>query len=96
MDLRDQFAMAALQGLLANLGMNTGNADFVIAEATYRFADAMIEVREKDSVDSVTDAKAQLIRAIELEHNITVSEDLCVVHLIHCLRFGFVPKKEDV
>ena len=96
MDIRDQFAMAAMQGLLANSGMNTGNADFVIAEATYRFADAMIAEREKDSVDSVTDAKAQLIRAIELEHNITVFEHLCIVHLIHCLRFGFVPKKEDV
>lgn len=50
MDLRDQFAIAALQGLLANLGMKTGNADFVIAEAAYRFADAMIEVRESGLV----------------------------------------------
>jgi hypothetical protein len=56
----------------------------------------LLAEREKDSVDSVTDAKAQLIRAIELEHNITVFEHLCIVHLIHCLRFGFVPKKEDV
>ena len=54
MDLRDQFAMAALQGLLANLGMKTGNADFVIAEATYRFADAMIAEREKDDVELVS------------------------------------------
>jgi hypothetical protein len=46
----------------------------------------MLAEREKDSVDSVTDAKAQLIRAIELEHNITVFEHLCIVHLIHCTR----------
>lgn len=92
MDLRDQFAIAAMQGMLAS-GIK---AKSHISENAYEYADAMIEVREKDSVDSVTDAKAQLIRAIELEHNITVSEHLCIVHLIHCLRFGFVPKKEDV
>ena len=95
MDLRDQIAIAALQGLLANPN-NWMSVPEVLAEAAYKHADAMIAEREKDSVDSVTDAKAQLIRAIELEHNITVSEHLCIVHLIHCLRFGFVPKKEDV
>lgn len=93
MDIRDQFAMAAMQGLLTSgerWNYNTIGLD------SYDIADAMLAEREKDSVDSVTDAKAQLIRAIELEHNITVSEHLCIVHLIHCLRFGFVPKKEDV
>ena len=93
MDLRDQFAIAAMQGQVANGRMKDQKN---IAEVAYLQADAMIAEREKDSVDSVTDAKAQLIRAIELEHNITVSEHLCIVHLIHCLRFGFVPKKEDV
>lgn len=93
MDLRDQFAIAAMQGQVANGWMKDQKN---IAEVAYLQADAMIAEREKDSVDSVTDAKAQLVRAIELEHNITVSVHLCIVHLIHCLRFGFVPKKEDV
>ena len=90
MDLRDQFAIAALPKLMGNYPAQNA------AIEAYKMADLMIADREKDSVDSVTDAKAQLIRAIELEHNITVSEHLCIVHLIHCLRFGFVPKKEDV
>ncbi|OTG58850.1 hypothetical protein B9T36_10965 [Acinetobacter sp. ANC 4204] len=94
MDLRDQFAMAALQGFISHRGFLCVNEQ--AAKRCYEIADAMIAEREKDSVDSVTDAKAQLVRAIELEHNITVSEHLCIVHLIHCLRFGFVPKKEDV
>ena len=68
MDLRDQFAMAALQGLLANSGMNTGNADFVIAEATYRFADAMIAEREKDDVETKDQIKQMLVDAIKEEH----------------------------
>lgn len=45
--LRDKFAMAAMQGFLANSGMNTGNADGVIAEAAYRHADAMMKERAK-------------------------------------------------
>ena len=90
MDIRDQLAM---QGLLTSGESWNYNT---IGRDSYDIADAMLAEREKDSVDSVTDAKAQLIRAIELEHNITVSEHLCIVHLIHCLRFGFVPKKEDV
>ena len=93
MDIRDQFAMAAMQGLLTSGESWNYNT---IGRDSYDIADAMLAEREKDSVDSVTDAKAQLIRAIELEHNITVSEHFCIVHLIHCLRFGFVPKKEDV
>lgn len=93
MDIRDQFAMAAMQGLLTSGESWNYNT---IGRDSYDIADAMLAEREKDSVDSVTDAKAQLIRAIELVHNITVSEHLCIVHLIHCLRFGFVPKKEDV
>jgi hypothetical protein len=68
MDLRDQFAIAALQGLLANLGMKTGNADFVIAEATYRFADAMIAEREKDDVETKDKIKQMLVDAIKEEH----------------------------
>ena len=68
MDLRDQFAMAALQGLLANLGMKTGNADFVIAEATYRFADAMIAEREKDDVETKDQIKQMLVDAIKEKH----------------------------
>lgn len=93
MDLRDQIAIAALQGLLANPN-NWMAVPEVLSEAAYKHADAMIAEREKGSVDSVTSAKAQLIQAIEWEHNITVNngEFLCIKHLIEYLRSGFKPE----
>ena len=89
MDLRDQFAIAALQGLLANLGMKTGNADFVIAEATYRFADAMIEVREKDDVETKDKIKQMLVDAINEKHPGLMPSTACTaVHLFFNLTTG--------
>jgi len=54
--LRDQFAMAALQGLLAqsagadprklNLGRNE-TLETICAEGAYKLADAMLEVRDR-------------------------------------------------
>ena len=84
MDIRDQFAMAAMQGLLTSGESWNYNT---IGRDSYDIADAMLAEREKDSVDSVTDAKAQLIRAIELEHNITVSETfaLCTLFIAYVL-----------
>lgn len=89
MDLRDQFAIAALQGLLANSGMNTGNADFVIAEAAYRFADAMIEVREKDDVETKDQIKQMLVDAIKEKHPGLMTSTVCTAeHLIYQLTTG--------
>ena len=89
MDLRDQFAIAALQGLLANLGMNTGNADFVIAEATYRFADAMIAEREKDDVETKDQIKQMLVDAIKEKHPGLNPSTVCTAeHLIFNLTTG--------
>lgn len=48
MDLRDQIAMAALQGILANPN-NWMAVPEVLAEAAYKHADAMILEREKDN-----------------------------------------------
>ena len=89
MDLRDQFAIAALQGLLANLGMKTGNADFVIAEATYRFADAMIAEREKDDVETKDQIKQMLVDAIKEDHPCLMTSTVCTAeHLIYQLTTG--------
>ena len=43
--LRDQFAMAALQGMLANPNLG-GTRDYVV-EAAYKYADAMLKERVK-------------------------------------------------
>lgn len=89
-DLRDKFAMAAMQGLLSAGITDRG----LIASAAYEQADAMIAERESGSVDSVASAKAQLIQAIEWEHNITFKngEVFCIKHLIEFLRTGFIPE----
>ena len=46
MELRDYFAAAALQGMLAELGRNV-HSDKVAAKFAYRIADAMMEVRNE-------------------------------------------------
>ena len=48
MDLRDQIAIAALQGILANPN-NWMAVPEVLADAAYKQADAMILEREKDN-----------------------------------------------
>ena len=45
MDLRDYFAAAALQGMLAELGRNA-HSNKVLAKFAYDIADAMMEARE--------------------------------------------------
>lgn len=49
--LRDQFAMAALTGLLAHIGIVARNApsDDDLARGSYEFADAMLKAREEKS-----------------------------------------------
>ena len=46
MELRDYFAAAALQGMLAELGRNV-HSDKVTAKFAYTIADAMMEVRNE-------------------------------------------------
>ncbi len=55
--LRDQFAMAALQGLVSSLGANTNFKDLqealdTYSEASYQFADAMLKIRGKKETPS--------------------------------------------
>lgn len=47
MTLRDYFAAAALQGLLASSADTTGMSEINYAKASYIQADAMLAVREK-------------------------------------------------
>lgn len=96
MDLRDQFAIAAMQAALGQIAELGPEPMKLVAAEAYEMADAMIAERDKGPVDSVTSAKAQLIQAIELEHNRTVSEHLCIKHLIHYLRYGFKPEAGEV
>ncbi len=88
-DLRDQFAMAAMQGMSAN----PNGEDWTfnqIAEWAYKQADAMIAEREKGSVDSVYSTKQELIKAIKEQHGLDVSNlhFLTTGHLIFILRTG--------
>lgn len=88
-DLRDQFASAALQGLLSN-PQNWMVESEVLASASYKHADAMIAEREKGSVDSVYSTKQELIKAIKEQHGLDVSNlhFLTTGHLIFILRTG--------
>ena len=46
-ELRDQFAMAALQGIVVNVQQDTPEGAVIIAENCYMYADAMLEARKK-------------------------------------------------
>ena len=86
MDLRDQFAMAAMQGLLADGWMkDQGN----IAELAYRQADAMIAEREKDDVETKDKIKQMLVDAINEKHPGLNTSTVCTAeHLIFNLTTG--------
>jgi hypothetical protein len=45
-ELRDFFAASALAGLLAHGAPKLANADQWLAESSYRYADALLKVRE--------------------------------------------------
>lgn len=84
-DLRDQFAMAAMPALIM-----MGRTEDKVAELAYKQADAMIAEREKGSVDSVYSTKQELIKAIKEQHGLDVSNlhFLTAGHLIFILRTG--------
>lgn len=88
-DLRDQFAMAAIQGFCANENQIDWESE-KMAEWAYKQADAMIAEREKGSVDSVYSTKQELIKAIKEQHGLDVSNlhFLTTGHLIFILRTG--------
>lgn len=46
-ELRDFFAAAAMAGLLAHGAPKLANADQWLAESSYRYADALLEVRKE-------------------------------------------------
>lgn len=66
MDLRDQFAIAAMQGLIAGNYAYGGLGS--LAQDAYAHADAMIAEREKHYVESVDEIKQMLVEAIREEH----------------------------
>lgn len=84
-DLRDQFAMAAMPALIM-----MGRTEDKVAELAYKQADAMIAEREKGSVDSVYSTNQELIKAIKEQHGLDVSNlhFLTTGHLIFILRTG--------
>ena len=88
-DLRDQFAMAAIQGFCANENQIDWEPE-KMAEWAYKQADAMVAEREKGSVDSVYSVKQELIKAIKEQHGLDVSNlhFLTTGHLIFILRTG--------
>ena len=62
MDLRDQFAIAALPKLMGNLPTEDA------AIEAYKIADLMIAEREKDDVETKDQIKQMLVDAIKEEH----------------------------
>jgi len=84
-DLRDQFAMAAMPALIM-----MGRTEDKVAELAYKQADAMIAEREKGSVDSVFSIKEKLVKSIKEQHDLDVSslKYLTAKHLIFILITG--------
>lgn len=85
-DLRDQFAMAAMQGQIANGWMKDQEN---IAEVAYKQADAMIAEREKDDVETKDRIKQMLVDAINKAHPGMNTSTVCTAeHLIFQLTTG--------
>lgn len=86
MDLRDQFAIAAMQGQVANGWMKDQKN---IAEVAYQQADAMIAEREKDDVETKDQIKQMLVDAINERHPGLNPSTVCTAeHLIFNLTTG--------
>lgn len=85
-DLRDKFAIAAMQGLLSTGRVKDRES---VASAAYEQADAMIAERESGSVDSVHSIKIELIEAIKEQHGMEIGElPLTGSHLVSILKSG--------
>jgi len=68
MDLRDQFAIAAMQAACGQMDVLGSETMKLIAAEAYEMADAMIAEREKHYVESVDEIKQMLVEAIREEH----------------------------
>lgn len=88
-DSRDQFAIAAMQGMSANPNGEDWTFD-QISEWAYKQADSMIAEREKGSVDSVFSIKEKLVKSIKEQHDLDVNslKYLTAEHLIFILITG--------
>ena len=85
MDIRDQFAMAAMQGFIAD-GFKDRE---IISELAYKQADAMIAEREKDDVETKDQIKQMLVVAINEKHPGLMPSTACTAeHLIFKLTTG--------
>lgn len=84
-NLHDQFAMAAMQGFIADGAKDKE----LIAEMSYKQADAMVTEREKGSVESVDLAKKSLVEAINRKHpRLGANVNTSLNHLIFQLETG--------
>ena len=83
MDLRDQFAIAALPKLMGNLPTKDA------AIEAYKMADLMIVEREKDDVETKDQIKQMLVDAINEKHPGLTPSTVCTAeHLIFNLTTG--------
>jgi len=83
MDLRDQFAIAALPKLMGNLPAKD------VAIEAYKMADLMIAEREKDDVETKDQIKQMLVDAIKEKHPGLMTSTVCTAeHLIYQLTTG--------
>jgi hypothetical protein len=83
MDLRDQFAIAALPKLMGNLPAKD------VAIEAYKMADLMIAEREKDDVETKDQIKQMLVDAINEKHPGLTPSTVCTAeHLIFNLTTG--------
>ena len=83
MDLRDQFAIAALPKLMGNLPTKDA------AIEAYKMADLMIAEREKDDVETKDQIKQMLVDAIKEKHPGLMTSTVCTAeHLIYQLTTG--------
>ncbi|EHU1845168.1 hypothetical protein EKS29_14280 [Acinetobacter baumannii] len=102
MDLRDYFATAAMQGMVATISnqfeldrlrewakQNGQTLSQFIASDSYKQADAMIYEREKGTVESIDATKQKLIEAIGRKHSsLHPNMYMTVDHLIFQLETG--------
>ena len=83
MDLRDQFAIAALPKLMGNLPAKD------VAIEAYKMADLMIAEREKDDVETKDQIKQMLVDAINEKHPGLMPSTACTAeHLIFKVTTG--------
>ncbi len=68
MDLRDQFAIAAMQAACGLVDVLNPETMKLIAAEAYEMANAMIAEREKDDVETKDEIKKLLVEAIKEEH----------------------------